>query len=107
VLAPIMPTAAFVHDTDRPMLARLLDIDGVQVPHFSAAAWCGAVGAMLLPAVALPTGPNKAGLPVGVQVIGPFLSDKRLLRIAALADEAAGPGFIPPPLSGQDFSRTS
>ena len=47
--------------------------------------------------VTLPTGPNQAGLPVGVQVIGPFLSDLRLLRIAELADAAAGPGFIPPP----------
>jgi amidase len=51
----------------------------------------------LLPAVALPTGPTQAGLPVGVQLIGPFLSDLRLLRIAGLADEAAGPGFTPPP----------
>jgi amidase len=92
-----MPTAAFSHDTDLPMAERLLDIDGVPVPHFVAAAWCGAIGAVLLPAVALPTGPTQAGLPVGVQLIGPFLSDLRLLRIAGLADEAAGPGFTPPP----------
>lgn len=97
VLAPIMPTAAFPHDTDRPVEQRLLDVDGVAVPHFAASAWCGGIGAMLLPAVALPTGPDVAGLPVGVQVIGPFLSDLRLLKIAALADEAAGPGFTPPP----------
>jgi hypothetical protein len=32
-----------------------------------------------------------------VQVIGPFLGDLRLLRIAELLDAAAGPGFIPPP----------
>jgi amidase len=98
VLAPVMPTAAFAHDTDRPLAERLLDIDGRQVSHFFAAAWCGAIGAMLLPAVALPAGQTEAGLPVGVQVIGPFLSDLRLLRIAGLADEAAGPGFRPPPL---------
>jgi amidase len=97
VLAPIMPTAAFGHDTDRPMAQRMLDIDGTQVQHFFAAAWCGGIGAMLLPAVALPTGLTPAGLPVGVQLIGPFLSDQRLLRMAALADEAAGPGFTPPP----------
>jgi Asp-tRNA(Asn)/Glu-tRNA(Gln) amidotransferase A subunit family amidase len=47
--------------------------------------------------VTLPTGPGQAGLPVGVQVIGPFLSDLRLLRIAELLDAAAGPGVIPPP----------
>jgi amidase len=98
VLAPVMPTAAFPHDTDRPMADRLLDVDGVAVPHFLAAAWCGAIGAMQLPAVALPAGPNQAGLPVGIQVIGPFLSDLRLLRIAEVLEAAAGPGFTPPPL---------
>jgi amidase len=97
VLAPVMPTAAFPHDTDRPMADRLLDIDGVAVPHFLAAAWCGAIGAAQLPAVALPAGPNQAGLPVGIQVIGPFLSDLRLLRIAEVLEAAAGPGFTAPP----------
>jgi amidase len=97
VLAPVMPTAAFPHDTDRPMAERLLDVDGVMVPHFAAAAWVGAIGGALLPVVTLPTGPGPAGLPVGVQVIGPFLGDLRLLRIAELLDAAAGPGFVPPP----------
>ena len=55
VLAPVMPTAAFPHDTDRPMTERLIDVDGVAVSHFQAAAWCGAIGAMLLPVVTLPT----------------------------------------------------
>ena len=98
VLAPVMPTAAFPHDTDRPMIERQLDVDGVAVPHFMAAAWCGAIGSVLLPVVALPAGPGRAGLPVGVQVIGPFLSDLRLLRIAEVLDAAAGPGFAAPPL---------
>lgn len=97
VLAPVMPTAAFPHDTDRPMAERLLDVDGVAVPHYVAAAWCCAVGSALLPVAALPVGPGEAGLPVGVQVIGPFLSDLRLLRIAEVLDGAAGPGFLPPP----------
>jgi amidase len=98
VLAPVMPTAAFPHDTDRPLDERQLDIDGVAVPHFRAAAWCCAVGAMRLPVVVLPTGLTQAGLPVGVQVIGPFLADLRLLRIAEILDAAAGPGFVAPPL---------
>jgi len=97
VLAPVMPTAAFPHDTDRPMEKRLVDIDGVAVSYFTGAAWVGAIGSALLPVITLPTGPSPAGLPVGVQVIGPFLSDLRLLRIAELLDAAAGPGFIPPP----------
>jgi amidase len=97
VLAPVMPSVAFPHDTDRPIAERLLDIDGVAVQHLLATAWCGAIGSVLLPVVTLPTGSTPVGLPVGIQVIGPFLSDLRLLRIAGLLDAAGGPGFTPPP----------
>jgi amidase len=98
VLAPVMPTAAFPHDIERPITDRVIEIDGTPLPHLVAMAWCGAVGAVLLPVVTLPTGPTPGGLPVGVQVIGPFLSDRRLLRVAGLLDAAAGTGFLPPPL---------
>ena len=53
---------------------------------------------MLLPVVVLPVGLDPAGLPVGVQVIGPFLSDMRLLRIAELLAAVGTVGFVPPPL---------
>jgi amidase len=96
MLAPVMPVAAFPHDTDRPFGERLVDVDGVAVPYPLAAAWVCAIGVMLLPVVALPVGLTESGLPVGVQVVGPFLSDLRLLRIAELLDAAAGPGFIAP-----------
>lgn len=97
VLAPVMPVTAFPHDTDRPITDRVLDIDGTAVPHLIALAWCGAIGSVLLPVVTLPIGPTPAGLPVGVQVIGPFLSDLRLLQIAELLQTAAGTAFTPPP----------
>jgi amidase len=97
VLAPVMPTAAFLHDVDRPITDRVIDVDGTPLAHLVAMAWCGAIGSVLLPVVTLPTGPTPEGLPVGVQAIGPFLSDRRLLRIAGLLDAAAGPGFTPPP----------
>ncbi len=97
VLAPVMPTTGFPHDTDRPITDRVLDIDGTAVPHLIAMAWCGAIGPVLLPVVTLPIGATSAGLPVGIQVIGPFLSDLRLLQIAELLQAAAGTAFTPPP----------
>jgi amidase len=99
VLAPVMPTTAFPHDTVRPITDRVLDVDGVAVPHLIAMAWCGAIGSVLLPVVTLPTGLTPEGLPVGVQVIGPFLSDLRLLAIAELLEAAAGTTFARPPLT--------
>jgi amidase len=97
VLAPVMPTTAFPHDTERPLTDRVVDVDGTAVPHLIAMAWCGAVGSVLLPVVTLPIGLTPAGLPVGVQLIGPFLSDLRLLRIAEVLQAAAGTAFTPPP----------
>jgi len=98
VLAPVMPTAAFTHDVERTLMERTLDIEGVDVPHATLIAWCGAIGSVLLPVVVVPTGLTPSGLPVGVQVVGPFLSDRRLLHIASLLDTAAGPGYQPPPV---------
>jgi len=100
VLAPVMPTAAFAHDTASHLAERVLDVDGTSVPHILVLAWCGAIGSALLPVVTVPTGTTPDGLPVGVQVIGPYLSDLRLLRLAQVMDEAAGPGFSPPPALG-------
>jgi amidase len=97
LLAPVMPTAAFPHDTEVPLDKRVLDIDGTPVSGLPSIAWCCSIGSALLPVVTLPTGLNRAGLPVGVQVVGPFLSDLRLLRIAEMLDASAGQGFIPPP----------
>lgn len=97
VLAPVMPTTAFPHDFTT-MADRVLDVDGAAVSALVSMAWCAAVGTVLLPVVTLPAGRTPAGLPAGVQVIGPYLGDLRLLRIAELLDQAAGPGFIPPPL---------
>ena len=94
-LAPCLAVPAFEHD-HRPIPLREIVIDGQVVSSVDLTAWPGAVGAMLLPSVAIPAGRTAAGLPVGVQVIGPYLHDRRLLRIAALIDEA-GPGFVAPP----------
>ncbi|MGH9081149.1 MAG: amidase family protein [Acidimicrobiales bacterium] len=97
VLAPVMPTAAFPHDVDGEISDRVVDVDGTPVPHVVMMAWLGAIGSALLPVVTMPVRPTPRNLPAGVQVIGPFLSDLRLLRIAELLDDAAGAGFTPPP----------
>ncbi len=94
-LAPIMPVAAFPHD-HRSFAERTLDVDGRSMPAYELTAWAGALGVMLLPAAVVPADKTDGGLPVGVQIVGPYLHDRRLLRIAQLVDEV-GPGFTRPP----------
>ena len=49
-----------------------------------------------LPAVVLPGGTARDGLPVGVQVIGPHLEDRTVIDFATRLAALTG-GFVPPP----------
>ena len=94
-LVPPFAVPAFPHDPS-PMVERTLDVDGRVVQGLDAVAWCGGIGTLLVPVVALPAGRTPAGLPVGVQVVGAWLQDRRLLAQAAAMDAVAG-GFTRPP----------
>lgn len=85
-LCPVMPVPAFPHDTDRSIPARTYDLDGESRTYLELMAWCGMIGAMLMPVVALPCGLTDEGLPVGAQVIGADASDRALLATAAAMD---------------------
>jgi amidase len=51
-----------------------------------------------LPAVTVPAGHDQAGLPIGVQIVGPRWSEIRLLEIATeLEDAGILPKFVRPP----------
>jgi len=49
-----------------------------------------------LPATAFPWGATRAGLPIGMQAVGPYLKDRTPLRFAQLLERQHG-GFAPPP----------
>lgn len=48
------------------------------------------------PTTAFPAGRTRAGLPIGLQAIGPYLEDRTPLRFAALLARERG-GFTAPP----------
>jgi amidase len=95
LLAPISSTAAFPHDHS-PFGSRTLDVDGTVRPYFEQSFWAGFVGISYMPSTVIPTGPNAAGLPIGVQIIGPEYSDRITIGVARLL-EAEGFAFTPPP----------
>jgi amidase len=95
VLCPPMPTAAFPHDHS-PALERRLDIDGKQFSFFDQLVWPGIATMPGLPATAAPIGLSESGLPIGVQIIGPYLEDRTPIAFAALMEREFG-GFVPPP----------
>jgi aspartyl-tRNA(Asn)/glutamyl-tRNA(Gln) amidotransferase subunit A len=66
------------------------EIDGQQVGPRGHAVYTGWVNAAGLPALALPCTPSREGLPIGMQVIGPYGADAMLLDLGE-AFEVAQP----------------
>ncbi len=95
LLCPVNPTAAIPHD-ERPFPQRTIRVDGRERPYMELAIWPGLVSASWLPATVIPLGLTRGGLPVGVQIVGPFLEDRTSLAFAQAAAATLG-GFRPPP----------
>jgi amidase len=53
-------------------------------------------GVLGLPVAVPPVGRTAAGLPVGVQVVTPYLQDRTAVRLAGLIAEVAGGYDVPP-----------
>lgn len=96
LLCPISATAAFPHDHSEDADARTLRVNGREVPYFQQLFWAGLFGVALLPSTIAPAGRTPAGLPVGVQIVGPALGDRMTIDFARLLAQEIG-GFVPPP----------
>jgi amidase len=95
LIAPTALDAAFPHQ-EGDQDARLLQIDGDEVPYMMNILypmWAIYAG---LPATAFPAGLNRAGLPLGLQAIGPYLEDRTTMTFAGLI-EREWRAFEPPP----------
>ena len=92
-LCPVAMTTAFTH---RPKGA-VIEIEGHKVPYFLANG-----GYTMLfnltghPVVVIPIGHSKAGLPIGMQIIGKRWQEMKLLAIAEKIDQVASSFQHPP-----------
>jgi amidase len=101
LLAPITLRTAFPHvdmpwpppPTPRPTT---IDIDGHMHPYSNQLVYPALATLSGQPATAFPVGLSGAGLPMGLQAIGPYLEDFTSIRFAALVAREFG-GFAPPP----------
>ena len=96
VLLPCLPTTAIPHDHSKPMGARRITVNGEQRPYGEQTLWVGLTGVACLPATVIPAGAAPDGLPVGLQIAGPFLEDRTTLDLARRLSERLD-GFVPPP----------
>jgi amidase len=85
VVAPVGALAAFGHEE-----GRRFHVGGKEVGLFDAFGPAQAFNVFDLPAVCVPAGSTKEGLPVGVQIVGRPFEEWRVLRAARVVEEALG-----------------
>jgi amidase len=81
ILLPVMPCPAIPHDHSEPMASRTVSVGGEPRPYWDLTAWMAPAGACYLPVTVVPVGLSN-GLPVGIQIVGPYLGDRTTLDIA-------------------------
>jgi Asp-tRNA(Asn)/Glu-tRNA(Gln) amidotransferase A subunit family amidase len=90
-VAPVGAVPAFRHEE----FGRV-EFEGRSWPTFRAFSHTHAANVFDLPAASVPAGVTRAGLPLGVQVVGRPYEERRVLDAARVLEEALG-GWRPPP----------
>ena len=78
-------------------MSRTMMVNGLERPANDLIRWPGLIGVAYLPSTVVPVGRTSSGLPVGIQVVGPYLGDLTTLRVAERLEALTG-GYEPPPM---------
>jgi amidase len=94
LLCPTVPTTAIRHDHTN-INRRTIDVDGETRDYWDQIIWPGMASMAGLPATVAPVGRASDGLPVGIQIVGPYLEDAGTIHFARLLAAVLG-GYEPP-----------
>ena len=97
LLMPVTPNVAPLHDNKTMIDARKIMINGESRSYADQFTWIGLATVAGLPATSAPIGQTAAGMPVNVQVVGPYLEDYTTLEFSKLLADVTG-GFKAPTL---------
>jgi amidase len=96
LICPVAPTAAVPHDHGARE-KRTLDVDGARVPYGAQGSWNTIASLLGFPVTVAPIGRlRSSGLPVGAQIIGPYLEDHTPLTFTVLLEQERSGLFHPP-----------
>jgi amidase len=90
-LLPVCMLPAIRHDHSQPFHERTVEVNGQTRSYWEMLSWMAPAGVCYLPATVVPIGQTAAGLPVGVQIVGPYLNDRTTLAFARLVGDLVGP----------------
>ena len=100
LLCPVTPVPAFRHVQSElgPNWAHSVLSDFGDLPYRHLLRWNTLIGSAYLPVTTPPIGRTEDGLPVGIQVVAPYLHDHTALAFAEAMAPVTG-GYQPPPLA--------
>lgn len=86
VLCPVHASQAFAHDVESLREDRTIQVNGRTQDYNASLFWLAIAGLNYLPVTVRPIGLANE-LPIGIQIIGPYLEDRTTLRFAELLEE--------------------
>ncbi len=95
-LLPPAFVPAFPHDHTPSIFDRVLETPAGPRPYLDLLFWISFATLTGLPATTAPVGLTRGGLPVGIQIMGPYLEDATPIDLAERLGGVVG-GFRPPP----------
>jgi amidase len=100
LLCPVSITPAFPHVPPGSLYGRraAVDVDGEARSYSDLSSWTSFIGFAHLPATVAPAGLTANGLPVGIQIVAPFLEDRTSIDVARRMADVVG-GYEVPPLA--------
>jgi amidase len=99
LLCPAVLSDAPAHNLVGEPLQRTTVIDGVDRNlTFDVPRWSGLINVIGFPSCVVPVGRTGIGLPVGMQIVAPYLRDRDAIRLAQCLEAVIG-GFEAPPLA--------
>ena len=96
LLCPVIATAALPHMQQGETWERRVTVNGRDIPYNDMLFWPGVTCGFHLPASTAPIGMTATGLPIGVQIVGPFHGDRTTIHVAGLLEQHWR-SFVPPP----------
>lgn len=96
VLTPVVPLMAFPHQQEAGFMERTLEINGRFRPYIDHFHWIALATLLGLPATSAPVGLSSEGLPINIQIIGPYLEDRTPLAFAEQLEKVVGGCLLPP-----------
>jgi amidase len=91
----VIITPPFEHNQAGSPAERTVIVDGTPRSYLELTFWTVLIGSVYLPATVVPVTTTASGLPVGVQIVGPYLEDRTALAVARALRTELGPLQFP------------